>query len=91
MNTHHDCAGNASENSTPAGLLLTSFLCLLAAALLLVGYALGRGSALLGSLGLQLMLAAVSVLSCWFANRLRQRFAVANSSIRGPAHAGDRL
>ena len=80
MNTHENTSGTARASHGHVGLLTASFLCLLVAAFLIAGYALWHGNALLGSLGLQLLLAATGVLSVRLAIRLRDRFASARDS-----------
>ena len=92
MNTHRSTSETIRAGSRHAGLLTATTLCLFVAAFLIGGYALWHGNALLGGLGLQLLLAAISVLSMRLAGRLRNRFASArDSNASASARFVDRL
>ncbi len=80
MNTHRDTSGMPPGGSQQTGLITASAACLLVAAVLVGGYALWQRDALLGGLGLQLSLSAMSVLATWHAIRLRQGFSTARDS-----------
>ena len=84
MNTHGSSLDkpNNSEGtgSGSAGIVTASAACLLVAATLAIGYGWWHANALLGAIGLQLLLAAISVFAAWRASRIRGRFAMARGA-----------
>lgn len=73
-------------------MVTASAACLLVAAILAIGYGWWHGNSLLGILGLQLLLAAISVFAAWHAARIRSRFALAwGGSERLRSQLGERL
>ena len=74
--------GSQTQHS---GLLLASGACTTVAVLLVCGYALWNGIAVLGGLGLQLMLAALGVWSAMHALEIRKRFSEASDEESLPA------
>ena len=73
------------EQAQHSGLLLASGACTSVAAVLVCGYAMWNGLAILGGLGLQLLLAALGVWAAMHAVQVRRRFSEASDAEASPA------